>query len=410
MDTMRKISIYLIGLLLFITSCAPKTKENEVIQKEDEQTNQEISIVPNYQLSSASYRMVLPLGPGKARGVIVNQIGNRLDINEIEDGLRRHSTEVFDPKKLFFDEGQYLTSDTVYKWLGRGLTEEQFDEAFDAEVARRKKAKIIINEETIKSNLRIGLNPAIKDTSKKEEQEKNPRYLSHILEQNFLKINEDNTEELVGVSIALALKSVYHYQTENDGPTYSFEIPLDDMLEKGKQMAQVVLERLRKTDGIEGVPVMIALYREEDRTSPIPGNFIVKTTVPANDMLIGDWKNIDEEYVLFPSEYAKKEYFDDYEIVKSFGKDISTYFPNYVGYVGEGFYVNEELKKLSIEVPMEFNGSAEVVGFTQYIYGIVKSKFPNRYDLEIIVTSSLKTESVIYRNAEEEDPTVHVFH
>lgn len=413
MKTLRKFTLLLIGVLLFITSCAPSPKEEEeVIQTEDEQVDKEVSIVPSFQISGADYKMILPFRPSKARGVIIGQVGNRLDIEEMEDGLRRHSTDFFDTKEYFFEEGQYLSSSTVYDWLGRYLTEGQLEKEVEKEIARRKEERLNINEDTIQKNLQLGLNPALSDKDQKDQkkQRANPRYLSHVLEQNFLKKNKDDSVELAGVSIGLALKSVYRYQTEDGGPDFYHDIPLDEMLKEGEEIAQTVLERLRKIDDISGVPIMIALYREEDDASPVPGNFVAKTTVSGNDMLIGEWERTNEEYVLFPSDYAKKEYFDDYEIVKSFGEEIAAYFPNYVGYIGEGFYLNEELQKLSIEVPIEFFGGAEVVGFTQYIYGIVKSMFPNRYNLEVKIKSSEKLESVIYWNAGEEDPTVHVFH
>ncbi|MDY0395640.1 CamS family sex pheromone protein [Virgibacillus halophilus] len=55
----------------------------------------ETSIVPSYQLSKENYRMILPYKPSKARGVIVGQLANRMDIDEVEEGLRRHSKEFF---------------------------------------------------------------------------------------------------------------------------------------------------------------------------------------------------------------------------------------------------------------------------------------------------------------------------
>lgn len=356
-----------------MASCAPKPEE-EIVQPNDDQEEQEISIATSHQLSDQYYRMLLPFRPSKARGFINNQIGNRLDINEVEDGLRRHSTSVFDPDTYYFEDGQYLTQNMVINMI------EEY-------------------------------NPEREDKYQSEEKHrKNPRYLSHIVEQNFLEKKSDNTGELSGISIGIALKSVYRFQTEIGGPYYYEKIEDKEIIKQGKEIAQKVLEQVRQIEGLQEVPVMMALYREEEFSSPVPGNFFAKTFVEKNDMLIKDWETIDEEYVLFPSEQARKEYADDYEILKDFGEAIDQYFPNYVGYIGEGFYVNEKLKKLTIEIPIEFYGESEVVGFTQYMYGIVQNTFSNYYDLEIKVKSDNRIESFIYQEANSDKPFIHIFH
>lgn len=127
----------LLSSLLLITSCAQNNTEEEVVQedKQEEQT----SIVPSYQLSDENYKMILPYEPSQARGVITNQVGNRLDIDEMEEGLRRHSKEVFSPKDYLFQEGQFLEKDLLYDWLSRDLTKKQFDEALEAAIDKRKK-------------------------------------------------------------------------------------------------------------------------------------------------------------------------------------------------------------------------------------------------------------------------------
>ena len=63
---------------------------------------------------------------------------------------------------------------------------------------------------------------------------------------------------------------------------------------------------------------------------------------------------------------------------------------------------------MKIEIPIEFYGKSEVVGFTQYAYGLIKDKFPNHYDIEVQVTSNQKLESLITRKKGEKDPTVHI--
>lgn len=407
---MKKRWIWLIGALLLLTGCMQQNPEDEIVQSEDEQDEQNVSIVPSYSLSEENYKMILPFRPSQARGVIDNQIANRLDIDEMEEGLRRFSKDVFDPETHYYEEGQYLTSDMIYKWLGRFPTEAQLEREVQREIARLKREQRPVNEERIRAQLQQGLNPPIEDDQNEDMQRESPRYLSHILEQNYLVKKDDQTVELKGVSIGIALKSVYRFQTEIGGPFYYEEIPMDEMLEQGKEIAQKVLERLRQIEDLQNVPILMALYREQEQSSPVPGNYVAKTFISANDMLIRDWEMINEEYILFPSDEAKQKYYEDYEVLSSFGNDIAEYFPNYVGYVGQGFYQNGELKRLSIEVPIQFYSKGEVLGFTQYTYGLVMKLFSNYYDLEVKVTADGNLESLIYREAGQEEPTVHIMH
>src|SRR5699024_9395750 len=216
--------------------------------------------------------------------------------------------------------------------------------------------------------------------------------------------------ELAGISIGIALKSVYRYQTEQGGPYYYEDIPEKDIVKQGKDIAQTVLERIRKIEGLEDVPVMIALYREESQDSPVPGNFFAQTKVPKGDMSIKEWEEIDEEYVLFPSDNAKEDHFETYQVVQDLGEEIADYFPNYVGVIGKGFYIGDDLQELTLEIPLDFYGKGEVVAFTQYVYGLVQERFPVGYDLEIEISSSEQMESLIYRGPGEEEPSVHIFH
>src|SRR5699024_8633285 len=159
------------------------------------------------------------------------------------------------------------------------------------------------------------------------------------------------------------------------GPYYYEEISKEEIEKQGNKIAEVVLDRPRKMEGLEKVPMMLALYQEEEQESQVPENYFAKTTVAAVGDTVGKRKWLNKEYVLFPSERAKKKYYDDAEVVSSFGKDIGEYFPNYVGVIGEGLYINDELRKMTIEIPIEFNGESEIIGFTQYAYGLVKEMF-----------------------------------
>ncbi len=375
----KKLCVVLLCSLLLLASCAPRMNDDEeVVQKKNETANKEKSIVPSYQLSEETYRMILPYKTSAVRGVILDQMGNRLDIDEMEEGLRRQSKTVYDPKKYYYQEGQYLDEETVYDLID-------------------------------------GLNPDKdpKDKKGKKEREKyfrdHPRYLSHILEQNYLTKNDKNAAKLEGISIGLALKSVYKFQAEEGGPYHYEKISKDEMMKQGEEMAQKVLKKLRGIDELKDVPVLIALYREGEEGSPVPGNYVAKTAVKAGKSTIDDWDNIKEEHVLFPDDKSADKYFDDNKLIEDFGKEIQDFFPNYVGVIGDGFYIDGDLKKLTLEIPIEFYGKGEVIGFTQYAYGLIKEMFPDYYDIEVKITANNEVESVIYRSAGDDDPTVHIF-
>ncbi|MDC3417501.1 CamS family sex pheromone protein [Aquibacillus salsiterrae] len=381
---MKRIGICCMGLLLVLTSCAPSFNKqpDEVIEEnQDETGEQETAIIPSYNISDQEYRVMVPYKIGKARGVIVNQVANRLDIDELEEGLRRHSKEAFDPDQYYFQEGQYITEDIAYDWLERYEVDKE----------------------------ELGLNPEIEDPSDVEQQRENPKYLSHVLEQNYLVKTNDNFVELGGVSIGIALKSTYRFQTEIGGPYFYEEIPNDTMLEKGNEIAEEVLERTRSIEGLSEVPILIALYREASQDSLTPGSFVAKALVDAKSSNIDGWETVNEEYILFPSSAAKEKYPDISANLNDFEQDIANFFPNYVSVIGEGFYVNEQLQKLTLEIPIIFYGKAEVIGFTQYVYGLVKEGFQNHYDLEINITSNDKQEALITREAGEDDLNVHVY-
>ncbi|RDW15108.1 CamS family sex pheromone protein [Oceanobacillus chungangensis] len=367
---MKKIIFWSLCTLLILSSCAPNMDEEEILQTGE--INQETSIVPGIQLSEETYGIVTPYKTDVARGLITNQIMNHVDIDEIEEGLRRHSKEVFDSSDLYFQEGQYFTQETLLSWIN-------------------------------------DLNPERKDNWDEETHRKNPRILSYILEQNYLRKVEGNNFELAGISIGISLKSVYRFQAPKDGPDYNEEIEMEVMLEKGYEVAQTVVERMREIDGLSDIPIMIALYREEDHASPVPGNYVAKTNVPSGSNTIKDWESIDEEHILFPSPEGEEKYLEDYELLKSLENEISPYFPDYVGMIGNGFYANEELQKLTIEIPIEFYSDGELLGFMQHAYGQVQYIFDNNYDLEINITSSNQMVGLISRKAGAESPTVHIF-
>lgn len=363
--------ILIVSVLLIVTSCAP-SRETEEPEDIEEEVEEEVSIIPNYKVTEDQYQIMLPYQPNEARGTITNQVANRFDIDEMEEGLRRHSVESFNPDDYFFEEGQYLTSDLIYEVIEKHNP----------------------NQDKLKS---------------KKDHENNPRIFSHILEQNYLQKTKDDNVTLSGASFGIALKSVYRYQTEEGGPYYEYKISKKEAMAKGEEIAADLVKELREVEGLEEIPFMIALYHEQSISSQVPGNFVKQTFVKEGADKLGKWEGISEKYVLFPSKEGKKDYIDDFEKVNNFGNGVGEYFPNYVGVIGEGLYIDGNLTSLKINIPIEFYGKSEIIGFTQYIYGLADKTFSKNHELEIKVTSVDQVESLLYREAGEDEINVHIF-
>ncbi|MFK9118963.1 CamS family sex pheromone protein [Peribacillus castrilensis] len=388
---MRKHSILGMILILLLAGCAPSFEDKqEVVQ--DSKDKKETAIIPKYKISEEYYQTILPFEPSKARGLVVSNLNTRYDIEEFENGLMRLAQTQFDPEDYLFQEGQMLDSSKVSSWLNRKYTDSQ------------------LKEKKMKASENLGLNPVDPgkgDIDKRNEE--NPIYLAHILEHNYLVKTKDNSVSLGGVVIGLALNSVHYYQKEAFGATYENKIDSKKLKQEGEKIAAEVLKRLRKMDKLKNVPITIALFEQNEKSSVVPGNFISYTNIDKNSNNIGKWTNLDEEYFLFPSAAAEKKYRDDVNTFTNFKEDVEEYFPNFNGVIGRAFYMDDQLQSLNIDIPIQFYGNSEAIGFTQYVAGLIMERFPNYIAVQVSITSVNGPEALIVREANQDEPTVHIY-
>ncbi|CAH0169696.1 hypothetical protein ASG97_14470 [Bacillus sp. Soil745] len=388
---MRKHSILGMILILLLAGCAPSFEDKqEVVQ--DSKDKKETAIIPKYKISEEYYQTILPFEPSKARGLVVSNLNTRYDIEEFENGLMRLAQTQFDPEDYLFQEGQMLDSSKISSWLNRKYTDSQ------------------LKEKKMKASENLGLNPVDPgkgDIDKRNEE--NPIYLAHILEHNYLVKTKDNSVSLGGVVIGLALNSVHYYQKEAFGATYENKIDSKKLKQEGEKIAAEVLKRLRKMDKLKNVPITIALFEQNEKSSVVPGNFISYTNIDKNSNNIGKWTNLDEEYFLFPSAAAEKKYRDDVNTFTNFKEDVEEYFPNFNGVIGRAFYMDDQLQSLNIDIPIQFYGNSEAIGFTQYVAGLIMERFPNYIAVQVSITSVNGPEALIVREANQDEPTVHIY-
>lgn len=379
-------------VVAMLTGCVPSVKEDtEVLQNTDEtEAEVETTIIPSLQLSDSYYKTLVPYKESASRGLVVSNLNTKSDIKEVEEGLMRLSQNVYDTESYFFQEGQYLDADTVSNWLARS------------------------NQNTDEKEELRGLNPPDVDangaTLDPEVRAKEaPIYLAHVVEQNYLEKTEDNKVKLGGISIGLALNSIYYYQKEKYGDTFEEPIPNAELEAKGKEIAEEVIARLRQQPELQDVPIVIGLYKQKANNSIVPGTYFAYSVSEGGQNGLGEWQDINEEYVTFPMSSPDELYREANTKFQNFKQDIDKYFSNYTSVIGKGFYQNNTLQKLTIEIPIQFFGSTEIIGFTQYLSGIILQQLPADIEIEVSLTSINGPEALILKKPNDEEPFVHIY-
>ncbi len=357
----KKAVVLTLSSTLFLGACSfdlsPSSDTKEVITESEQGKEVQAVVSPAIDTTDSYYRTVLPFRPSVARGMTQKRVSSRLELDEIETGLMRHSTQFFDPEKYYYQEGQLLEADQIAKWL-----------------LRKGKAGDGVSDPE-------GLNPAYTSgKSYKEKNQKSPMILSHILEQDYM-LEEDKKLELGGTSIALVLNSEYVFQDENYGPTYTVKLDEKKVVAEGKRMANDLVKKMRKTQGM-------------------------KNQISAND-----WKNYNERYYYYPSARATNDVRDDAAKFDLFKDRLEDYFPNYTGMIGEGFYQEDELKKLEMKIPVQFYGKAELVAFVQYVTYLLENRWEyNRNIPTTITVTNLNgdTEAMLFLDPDTKKPIVKI--
>ncbi|MGB7999966.1 MAG: CamS family sex pheromone protein [Anaerobacillus sp.] len=410
----QRFIVSMMALSLVLSGCVPsfmKNEQDDTVKTPDSKgkDSEEMIVSEDIKTSETYYRSVLEkdgeknsLDTSQVRGLVTAGVDNRLDVDALEMGLIRLSQEHFDPEKYFFKEGQLFDSTQIEGWLHRdnGVTKEE---------AKKDKKKEV--NEGLNPGLGVDDNPAQYEKVI-EAEKKNPKFLSYIHEQDYYVQNKDEELKMGGISIALSLYTEYPYSVlDEKGLKYTGSVKLDqqEVIAQAKESVAPIIKKIRAK---HDVPIMFSLFIEQPRESVVPGNFVASAFVEKGKSSPGSWKDLNEKYVSFPSSDAKEEYPAEAEKFDDFTREIQDFFPNFVGVIGTGFYKQDKLSQLKVEIPIQFYGKAEVISFTQFVNGLVKKRndtFPQDLPVSLYITSNGHPESMIVKDPNEEEPFVHIY-
>jgi len=371
---MKKLKYLFFTIPLFLVACfsPPVPDVEQAIQNADPNT-----VIPLGGESSDTYyySTALPVVLSPARGLILDAINNRADVEQVEMSLMRLATEFFDPNDYFFQEGQHLTREFVGNIL------QPYDPAEEGEE--------VVNEV-------IGLNPPLGsshtyegvDTQVESTADVPVEHLIYVLEQNFVSIHEDEQGEshiqLEGVAIGLALNRYHWIRDRAVGFEQELYISEEEIIAIGQEIAANLLPLLRDQEGLEDVPIVIGLFILQSYRETIPGGFASIAYIERG-RVINDWEPVYEQHFRLPDSRINVYDVNVNDEFIAFDNTIENYFRRH-GLIARAHVVDEEIYRITMTFNMSFLGLAEKVSFHQLLEQEVMN-FSPQYDIRIIVRS-----------------------
>ncbi|RIL72569.1 CamS family sex pheromone protein [Staphylococcus devriesei] len=399
---MKRTLLLVIMSLVLLAACGNGNNKNDqsVNKQEDTSSNSNNvkTIATDKKVQGDNYRTILPFKESKARGVLQDNMANSYNGDDFESGLLNLSKEVFPTDDFLYQDGQYLDKDTLNNYLNPKYSKKEIDKMSDSE----KKSK--------KASENLGLNPSHNgEDDPKKIADDSPAYLSNILEQDFYDNSDTKGSNIKGMTIGLAMNSVYYYQKEKDGETYSKNLDDDEIEKQGKAMASEILTRLRANDDLKDIPIHFAIYKQSDQNSITPGEFIANTTVDEDQTKINKWNKINEVSALLPSETAEKYNETLNNNFKQFNNNLQSYFTNFTQAVGKVKFEDKKPKQLTIDLPIDYYGQAETIGITQYVTEQAEKYFDDIDSYEIRIKDGNTSRALISKTKDDKEPQVHIY-
>lgn len=380
----RKLIVLVASCAVLLSACGDVTGNNQTTTT-DTSTSEKAKATTS-QLSKDYYRTVINDGQYKvsqSRGVSLS-LNSGYNIKAFETGLMSLSHSEFPTDSYYFQEGQQLDAETISKWIKRSSGDNP-------------EPDLTISDPE-------GLNPV--DNGELEPDKRAPKYLSQILEQNYMVKDGDNFK-LAGISIGLAMNSVDYYQKVQYGAEFKTDIQRANLEAEGKKMANEIVARLRKMEGLGNLPITVGLFEQTAKDSLAGGVFFSEGVSKDGAATVANWKDINEKKVIFPR--TDGETSNETTSFENFKSQVQSFFPNLNGVTAEATYSGDQLIKMKATVTTQFYGQSEIIALTQHVSDNASKYLPPNIPIEISINSIDGMEAFLNRDSGEKEFQSHVF-
>ena len=395
---MKKRTLVIVGLSLVLVGCGPDDNEPSSSKDNTSTQNDVKQIATDKNVQGDNYRTILPFKESQARGLTQENMANTYNGEDFETGLLNISKQVFPTDDYLYQDGQFLDKKTIQAYLEPKLTKNELDKMSDKEKEERKATE------------NLGLNPSVHGETDEEKIAKNsPQVLSNILEQNFYDNGDTSGKKLKGMTIGLAMNQVYYYQKEKYGETFSVDLDKKKVEKQGQEMAEEMLSRLRENEKLKDIPITFAIYMQSGKDQITPGAFVSYATSEENGEALKEWNTVNEQTVLVPSREAAdlNEQFNSN--FRDFNHSLQSYFTNFTQAVGKAKFKDKKLQSLTVDLPIDYYGKAELIGITQYVTQLAEKDFGDVEEYEIHIKDGNESRALITKTKDDKEPKVHIY-
>ncbi|MCE4966595.1 hypothetical protein BU646_04375 [Staphylococcus chromogenes] len=395
---MKKRTLVIVGLSLVLVGCGPDDNEPSSSKENTSTQNDVKQIATDKNVQGDNYRTILPFKESQARGLTQENMANTYNGEDFETGLLNISKQVFPTDDYLYQDGQFLDKKTIQAYLEPKLTKSELDKMSDKEKEDRKATE------------NLGLNPSVHGETDEEKIAKNsPQVLSNILEQNFYDNGDTSGKKLKGMTIGLAMNQVYYYQKEKYGETFSVDLDKKKVEKQGQEMAEEMLSRLRENEKLKDIPITFAIYMQSGKDQITPGAFVSYATSEENGEALKEWNTVNEQTVLVPSREAAdlNEQFNSN--FRDFNHSLQSYFTNFTQAVGKAKFKDKKLQSLTVDLPIDYYGKAELIGITQYVTQLAEKDFGDVEEYEIHIKDGNESRALITKTKDDKEPKVHIY-
>ncbi|MBS4456747.1 CamS family sex pheromone protein [Tuanshanicoccus lijuaniae] len=358
------------------------------------------------QLSNDFYRAVITdgryqMGISASSNTNLSSPGNVL---AFEEGLMRISKGVFPTDQYFLREGQIIDEETMTSWLSR--ESEDNPEGLNPSLARNERETQNQDSGEEKEETTEGEQSQTRDNSQViVDSTSTPIYLTQIMEKNLM-VETEKGYALAGIVIGLAMNSVYEY-TDSEGVRYEQEISLGEMRERARAYANIIVGRLRNTEALRSIPIVVGLFRQSGSKDIVGGTYVMHG-ISREGNYVSDWTEQNEYRVALPMANSS-DLNGQYTYFNNFMNQVKDFFPHLNGITGDALYIDNALASLNIKIVTQFYQQTEITALAQHVTDVANKQLPEGVPIEISIVSAHGAEALISRKADETQFKAHIY-